>query len=122
MASMLKFDSERQAMRRERHEARVARKRERQQARELKHVQQGESARMNRETRELRGADSVTRPGIRSRTRAGAEPAGNRGRGGERCGGRCTVRPRRIGSREAQDRSCRGANATSRRSLRDARR
>ena len=50
MASMLKFDSERQAMRRERHEARVARKRERQQARELKHVQQGESARMNRES------------------------------------------------------------------------
>ena len=55
MASMLKFDSERQAMRRERHEARVARKRERQQARELKHVQQGESARMNRETAAGRG-------------------------------------------------------------------
>ena len=36
MASALKFDSERREMRRERHEARVARKRERQQARELK--------------------------------------------------------------------------------------
>ena len=36
MASTLKFDSERREMRRERHEARVARKRERQQARELK--------------------------------------------------------------------------------------
>jgi hypothetical protein len=38
VASTLKFDSERRDMRRERHEARVARKRERQQARELKHA------------------------------------------------------------------------------------
>jgi len=38
VASTLKFDSERREMRRERHEARVARKRERQQARELKHA------------------------------------------------------------------------------------
>jgi hypothetical protein len=38
VASALKFDSERREMRRERHEARVARKRERQQARELKHA------------------------------------------------------------------------------------
>ena len=45
MASTLKFDSERREMRRERHEARVARKRERQQARELKHVQQGDVGR-----------------------------------------------------------------------------
>ena len=40
MASTLKFDSERRAMRRERHDARVARKRERQQARQLKHAHQ----------------------------------------------------------------------------------
>ena len=40
MASTLKFDSERRAMRRERHEERVARKRERQQARQMKHAQQ----------------------------------------------------------------------------------
>ena len=40
MASTLKFDSERRAMRRERQEARVARKRERQQARQLKHAHQ----------------------------------------------------------------------------------
>ena len=93
MASTLKFDSERRAMRRERHEARVARKRERQQARELKHVQQGESARMNREIASSAAPTPSPGPGIRSRTRAGAEPAGNRGRGGERCGGRCTVRP-----------------------------
>jgi len=38
MASTLKFDSERREMRRERHDARVARKRERQQARQLKHA------------------------------------------------------------------------------------
>jgi hypothetical protein len=38
VASTLKFDLERREMRRERHEARVARKRERQQARELKHA------------------------------------------------------------------------------------
>jgi hypothetical protein len=42
VASTLKFDSERREMRRERHEARVARKRERQQARELKHAQQSD--------------------------------------------------------------------------------
>ena len=42
MASTLKFDSERREMRRERHEARVARKRERQQARQLKHAHQGD--------------------------------------------------------------------------------
>jgi hypothetical protein len=45
MASTLKFDSERREMRRERHEARVARKRERQQARELKHAHQVGGAR-----------------------------------------------------------------------------
>ena len=46
MASTLKFDSERREMRRERHEARVARKRERQQARQLKHAQQGDAVRV----------------------------------------------------------------------------
>jgi len=40
VASTLKFDLERHEMRRERHEARVARKRERQQARALKHANQ----------------------------------------------------------------------------------
>ena len=50
MASTLKFDSERRAMRRERHEARVARKRERQQARQLKHAHQLEEVRMPRVT------------------------------------------------------------------------
>jgi hypothetical protein len=40
MASRLKFDSDRREMRRERHDARVARKRERQEAREFKHAQQ----------------------------------------------------------------------------------
>jgi hypothetical protein len=43
VASTLKFDSERRAMRHERHEARVARKRERQQARQLKHAHQSEA-------------------------------------------------------------------------------
>jgi hypothetical protein len=42
VASTLKFESERRAMRRERHEARVARKRERQQARQLKHARQSD--------------------------------------------------------------------------------
>ena len=46
MASTLKFDSERREMRRERHEARVARKRERQQARQLKHAHQGDAVRV----------------------------------------------------------------------------
>jgi len=47
VASTLKFDSERREMRRERHEARVARKRERQQARELKHaVHQSDAVRV----------------------------------------------------------------------------
>ncbi len=46
MASTLKFDSERREMRRERHEARVARKRERQQARELKHAHQLDEVRV----------------------------------------------------------------------------
>ena len=46
MASTVKFDSERREMRRERHEARVARKRERQQARQLKHSHQGGAVRV----------------------------------------------------------------------------
>jgi hypothetical protein len=46
VASTLKFDSERREMRRERHEARVARKRERQQARELKHAHQNDGVRV----------------------------------------------------------------------------
>jgi hypothetical protein len=47
VASTLKLDSERREMRRERHEARVARKRERQQARELKHAEyQSEAVRV----------------------------------------------------------------------------
>jgi hypothetical protein len=46
VASTLKFDSERREMRRERHEARVARKRERQQARELKHAHQTDGVRV----------------------------------------------------------------------------
>lgn len=48
MASTLKFDSDRRAMRRERHEARVARKRERQQARQLKHAHQSDEVRVPR--------------------------------------------------------------------------
>ena len=48
MASTLKFDSERREMRRERHEARVARKRERQQARQLKHAHQSDAVRVPR--------------------------------------------------------------------------
>jgi hypothetical protein len=50
MASTLKFDSERREMRRERHEARVARKRERQQARQLKHAHQLDEVRVPRVT------------------------------------------------------------------------
>jgi hypothetical protein len=50
MASTLKFDSEGRAMRRERHEARVARKRERQQARQLKHAHQLDEVRVPRVT------------------------------------------------------------------------
>jgi hypothetical protein len=48
VASTLKFDSERREMRRERHEARVSRKRERQQARELKHAHQSDEVRVAR--------------------------------------------------------------------------
>jgi hypothetical protein len=50
VASTLKFDSERRAMRRERREARVARKREGQEARELKHACQLEVVRASRVT------------------------------------------------------------------------
>ena len=50
MASTLKFDSERREMRRERHDARVARKRERQQARQLKHAHQLDEVRVPRVT------------------------------------------------------------------------
>jgi hypothetical protein len=46
MASTLKFNSDRREMRRERHDARVARKRERQQARQLKHAQQLDAVRL----------------------------------------------------------------------------
>jgi hypothetical protein len=48
VASTLKFESERREMRRERHEARVARKRERQQGRELKHAHQSDEVRVPR--------------------------------------------------------------------------
>lgn len=48
MASTLKFDSERRAMRRERRDARVARKRERQQARELKRAHPLDAVRVPR--------------------------------------------------------------------------
>ena len=48
MASTLKFESERRAMRRERHEARVARKRERQQARQFKHAHRGDTVSLSR--------------------------------------------------------------------------
>jgi hypothetical protein len=48
VASTLKFDSGRREMRRERHEARVGRKRERQQARQLKHAHQSDEVRVPR--------------------------------------------------------------------------
>jgi len=62
VASTLKFDAERREMRRERHEARVARKRERQQARQLKHAHQLEEVRMPRVTIERPAPAQVVEP------------------------------------------------------------
>ena len=113
MASTLKFDSERREMRRERHEARVARKRERQQARQLKHAHQGDAVRMP--------VVAIERPAPAPLVESGAHSSGQRGRGCEGAGAAARRRLTRRLSRSAS-RSWLSANATSRRSSRAVRR
>jgi hypothetical protein len=79
VASTLKFDSERREMRRERHEARVARKRERQQARQLKHAHQSDEVRVPRVAIERPAAAPVVEvmpeaPAIATNTETAPQP------------------------------------------------
>lgn len=112
MASTLKFDSERREMRRERHEARVARKLERQQARVLKHSNQSDGVRVPVVATERPAPAPVAEVAPSAPVRA---PSPRRRRSRSRL--RLTAPPLRRASRW-----CPSASATSRRSSHDARR